>query len=249
MTRKILTILVGIVASWVSPSFAEEPTIEQLLDATDDVTRGESSKSVIRMYVKTDRYERTMKMESWSQGTEKTLIRILEPSRDAGMSTLKVGDNIWNYLPKVDRTMKVPGAMMSGSWMGSHFSNDDLVKDSRLSEDFTGSITERPAEDGSGHYIVELVPQPNAAVVWGRIVVEVSADLMPMEVGYYDEDGSLKRTMRFLEVLEMDGRRIPSVMELIPADKPGEVTRITYESLDFDADVSDSRFSLQSLKR
>ncbi|NCG21288.1 MAG: outer membrane lipoprotein-sorting protein [Rhodobacterales bacterium] len=227
-------------------ALAADPTVEELLNATDDVMRGESSVGVIEMHVKTARYERTMAMKSWSQGTEKTLIIIEEPAKDKGVATLKVGDNIWNYLPKVDRTMKVPSGMMSGSWMGSHFSNDDLVKENRLSEEFTWTD---PTKNADNNWVITLTPQPDAAIVWGAVVVTVSDNLMPVKIEYQEEDGTLARTLAYSEVKDLGGRTVPTVMTLTPADKPEEFTKITYRELDFDADVPESMFSLQSLKR
>jgi hypothetical protein len=225
---------------------AADPTIEQLLDKTDDIARGASSMAVVEMHVKTANYERTMKMQAWSQGTDRTLIRVLEPAKDAGVSTLKVDDNIWNYLPKVDRTMKVPAGMMSGSWMGSHFSNDDLVKDSRLSDDFTATLVGRP--EAGGYWVIELVPKPDAPVVWGRIVAKITPDELPAEMAFYDEKGVLARTMSYGSVVEFDGRKVPSTMRLVPADKPGEFTEIRYAELDFDPAIPDATFTLQGLK-
>ena len=227
-----------------------EPTVEELLEATDDAARGEESVAVVSMQVKTDRYERSMKMKAWSKGTEHSLIRILEPAKDAGVSTLKVEDNLWNYLPKVDRTMKIPAGMMSGSWMGSHFSNDDLVRESRLSEDFTFEITKKPADAGSnGNYHITCTPKPDAPVVWGKVVVEVEPRKVPVKVDYYDEKGELVRTMTYTDVQEVDGRLSPMTMTLTPHDKPGEFTRMTFSELDFDVDLDDGMFSLQSLKQ
>lgn len=233
-----------------TPGFATEPdpTIEELLLATDDVARGESSIATLQMHVKTKRYERTMSMQAWSEGTEKSLIRILSPAKDAGISTLKDGDNLWNYLPKVDKTMKVPAGMMSGSWMGSHMSNDDLVQESRLSEDYTYTLTGRP-QDGVGSWVVELVPKPDAPVVWGKVVATISTEKLPEKIEYFDEKGELVRTMAWSEVKDVDGRRMPTVMRVVPADKPDEYTRITYEQIDFDADIPAGTFSLQALKK
>lgn len=226
------------------------PTIEELLVAADDVQRGASSRAVMSMEVKTARYQRAMKMKALSQGTENSLITIVEPAKDAGVSTLKVGDNLWNYLPKVDRTMKVPAGMMSGSWMGSHFSNDDLVRESRLSEDFTSKFTQQPSpEKPDEDYLIELVPKPNAPVVWGKIVAQISTERLPEKFSYYDEKGALVRTMEFLDVQEIGDRKVPMTMVLTPADKPGEYTRIHYDSLEFDVEMSERTFSLQALKQ
>jgi outer membrane lipoprotein-sorting protein len=230
----------------LSAAFAADPTVEELLNHADDVTRGTSSHAVLEMHVKTANYERTMKLEAWSQGTDKTLVRVLEPAKDAGVTTLKVDENIWNYLPKVDRTMKVPAGMMSSAWMGSHFTNDDLVKDSRLSDDFTASITARP--DKGGVWVIELVPKPDAAIVWGKIVAKITPDEMPTELTYYDEKGALARTMTYGPAVQMDGHAVPSTITLSPADKPGEFTQITYDSLDFDPTLPESTFTLQGLK-
>jgi outer membrane lipoprotein-sorting protein len=227
---------------------APEPTIDELLTSTDDLTRGASSDATVAMHVKTAAYERTMKMRILSSGKDKTLIRILEPSKDAGIVTLKVSENIWNYLPKVDRTMKVPAGMMSGNWMGSHFTNDDLVKESRLSEDFTATMTSRPKDNPEGVYVITLVPKPDAPVVWGSIVAKVRPDKMPVSISYNDEKGAAVRTMKFEEYKTFDGRLAASKMTLIPADKPGEFTSFSYEALDFDVAIPESTFTLQALK-
>ena len=223
---------------------AAEPTIEELLDATDDVNRGASSKSTITMQVKTKRYERTMTMDAWSRGEEDSLIRITAPAKDAGTTTLKVGDDMWNYIPKIDRTMKIPPGMMSGAWMGSHFSNDDLVKSNRLADEFT--YEKESVVDGV--YTIVCTAKPDAAVVWGKVVVKVREDKIPLEVGYYDEDGELARKLTFSDVRELGGRTVPATMLLEPADRPGEFTKITTTAMNFDVKFDDRTFSLQSLK-
>jgi hypothetical protein len=227
-----------------TPALAEEPSIEELLDATDDINRGESSITTIEMQVKTARYERTMSMQAWSRGEENSLIRILSPAKDAGTTTLKVGEDMWNYLPKVDRTMKIPQGMMSGSWMGSHFSNDDLVKSNRLADEFT-YVNEGLVD---GVYTIVCTAKPDAPVVWGKVVVKVRADKIPVEVAYYDEDGTLARTMAFSDVRDFDGRMVPATMTLIPADKPEEFTRVTTVEADFEVEIDDRIFTLQALK-
>jgi hypothetical protein len=226
-----------------------EPTMVALLDAADDFARGSTSHAILTMAVQTSRYTRTMRIEAWSEGKHKSLIRVLEPAKDAGISTLMLDKNIWNYLPKVDRTMKVPGAMMSGRWMGSHFTNDDLVKSNRLADDFDGQITGRPGAGSSEPYTITLTPKSDAAIVWGQVVVRVGADLIPVDIAYFDEDGTRMRTMRFEDVKELGGKRIPATMTLTPEDKPGEFTRITYDTLELDLPLDERTFSLQSLKR
>lgn len=228
---------------------AADPTIEELLDAVDDANRGDTSSGRMTMHVKTRRWERTMTMEMWSKGEDHSLVRIVAPAKEAGTATLRVGDNIWNYLPKVDRTMKVPAAMMSGNWMGSHFTNNDLVRASRLADDYTFELTDRPGEDGGGHWGIACVPKPDAPVVWGKVLVKVSAEKVPLELSYWDEDGGLVRTMTFLDVRDLDGKKVPMLMRMVPADKPEEVTEVKYDKLRFDIEVPPSTFTLQALKK
>ena len=159
-------------------------------------------------------------------------------------------DNIWNYLPKVDRTIKIPASMMAGSWMGSHFTNDDLVKESQLIEDYDIALAYEGDRDGGAVWEFRLTPRAEAAVVWGHVAYRVRQDdYMPLWARYYDEDGELARTMVFSEFKDLGGRVVPAVMEMRPADKPNERTTITYDSLEFDIDIDRSFFSLQTLKR
>lgn len=246
MTKMLKVCLTVLFALWLAPTAMAEPTLNELLDATDDVMRDASSQATVTMNVKTKRYERSLTMKVWTLGTERSLIKIESPAKEKGTSTLKVEENIWNYLPKVDRTIKVPSSMMSGAWMGSHFSNDDLVKENRMSQQYVGRITKRPADGGL--YVIELAPKPDAAIVWGKVIVEITAEQQPQRVTYFDEKGALKRTMTFSDVRTFGKRTIPSRMKMEPANKPGEFTEIVYEMIEF-VDVPESMFSLQSLKR
>jgi hypothetical protein len=231
-----------------SPAAGAEPTLEELLDAADDVNRGTSSHGVMEMQVKTARYERSMKMEIWSQGEDRSLVRILEPAKEKGVSTLRSGDNIWNYLPNVDRTVKVPAGMMGGAWMGSHFTNDDLVKGSRMADDYTYTLAAKPGAGGSDRYRIDLVPKPDAPVVWGKVEVEISAEKLPLAIRYYDEKAVLIRTLVFEEVKVLDGKKMPTVQRVVPADKPGESTLVRVVTMDFDVSLPETTFSLQSLR-
>ncbi len=246
-----LALVLGLLSAGpVRAAGSDEALARALLDRTDDLHRGASSHGTLTMHVKTDRYDRSLTMESWSQGEDRFLVVIRAPAKEAGMATLKVGEDVWNYLPKVDRTMKVPASMRSGAWMGSHFTNDDLVKDSRMAEDFTYTITSRPEQNPGKEWVIDCIPKPDAAVVWGRIVVRISAtDELPVEITYWDEKGALKRTMTFDDVRAVGGRRIPARMRLVPADDPGEFTEVVYDRIEFDVPLPESTFTLQALKR
>jgi len=232
------------------PVAAQAQTPREIIDEVDRLLRGESSHGMAEMKVVTENWERSLEMEVWSLGTEYSLVRVTAPAREAGTATLKAGDDIWNYLPKIDRTIKIPAAMMMGSWMGSHFTNDDLVKDSRLVEDYEIEIAFEGERAGDEVWELRLTPRPDAPVVWGRIDYQVrKRDKMPLWARYYDEDGNLSRSLEFGDFRRMGGRLVPASMKMVPADSPDESTAFVYEDLQFGVDLDESFFSLQALKR
>ncbi|MHC4769273.1 MAG: outer membrane lipoprotein-sorting protein [Planctomycetota bacterium] len=221
----------------------------EIVDCVDRIMRGESSRGISTMEVVTENWSRAMEMQVWSLGTDHTLVRILSPRKDAGTATLKAGSEIWNYLPRVDRTIKIPASLMSASWMGSHFTNDDLVKESRLIEDYEITLAFEGDRDGVEVWEFDLVPRPEAPVVWGRIAYQVrKSDTMPVYARYYDEDGEVVRTMTFFDYRELGGRLIPAAMRVVPEDKPDEFTEVRYSELEFDVDLDEEYFSLRRLR-
>ena len=223
---------------------------KEILRRIDDMWRGTSSHSMLTMRVKTAHYTRDMRLEGWSKGKDKTLVRILFPLKEKDTATLKSGNSIYSYLPRTDRTIRLTSGMMMGSWMGSHFTNDDLVKESRMDEDYDPSISFEGKRDGMDIIEFTLIPKPDAAVVWGKIVAIVLADgYMPLKYYYYDEDMNITRTMTFSRHEMLAGKIRPKVMRVVPADKPDEFTEIIYEELDLDVRIEDEFFSLAMLKR
>lgn len=231
---------------------AESPTerAKRILRTVDDLWRGRSSHGILSMQVRTAHYTRRIRMEGWSKGKDLSLIRIISPLKEKGTATLKSGSSIYTYLPQTDRTIRLTSGMMMGSWMGSHFTNDDLVKESRLEEDYDPAITFEGERDGRSVIEFTLIPKPAAAVVWGKVMITIrSEDLIPTAEAYYDEDMALARTMTFSKIREMGGRRIPTVLRVVPADKPGEYTELIYEQMRFNMDLDDAFFSLAQLRR
>ena len=187
--------------------------------------------------------------DRFQEGLDKVLIRILKPRKEEGTATLKVGSQIWNYLPKIDRTIRVPTSMMMGSWLGSHFTNDDLVKESRLIRDYEIKLEFMGDRDGVQIYEIDLLPHEDAPVVWGRIRYQIRQDdLMPVWARFYDEHGELKRTMRFGDYQMMGNRKVPARMTLVPADHPEELTEMVYRELRFDIAIPRRTFSLGALR-
>ncbi len=220
-------------------------SVKDLADKADRLARGNSSKGVMSMKV----YKRgtvSMRMKVWSKGRNKFLAKILRPSRLRGMATLKSGANLWNYLPRQDRIMKLGSSMMGGSWMGSHFTNDDLVKETDMRKHYTCT----KYTDAGGYMTIWMKPRPNAPVVWGKVVMKVKKKgTISAWVKYYNERGKLKRTMKFQRVRTMGGRTFPTRMVLQPADAPSERTVVTYHKMKFNTSIPNRMFTLRGLKR
>lgn len=246
-----LSILLTLAGMLGEPLFSQ-PSPQQakeIIDKVDRMLRGNSSVGRVEMTVATRQWKRTTELKIWSEGTEKVLVRIEAPKKDQGTATLRVGENIWNYLPKIDRVIRVPTSMMMAAWMGSHFTNDDLVKDSRLIRDYDITMEFEGPREGVEVYEFLLTPRPEAPVVWGRIVYQIrKSDLMPAWARFYGEDRQLKRLATFSDYQAMGGRLVPTRMRMTPEDKPGEYTEMKYRELTFDLKIAESVFSLNSLR-
>jgi outer membrane lipoprotein-sorting protein len=217
----------------------------ELVRSVETQYQGKTSHAIATLRVVTDRWNREMTLEMWSIGRDKFLARILKPGKDEGVSSLKLGNEMWNYLPNIDRLVKIPSSMMGESWMGSHLTNDDLLKENQIDElyDLTLKKVGNSAE-------VTGVPKPDAAVVWGRILYTIDIErLIPITIRYYDEADTLVRTITFDDVKKVSGRWIPLRMLVRPEDKPAERTELVYTTLTFDVKLADDFFSLRSLRR
>jgi outer membrane lipoprotein-sorting protein len=247
-----LVIAAALLAVWFgAPSSKagapDPPDVEALLQHLDDLYRSKSSIAHIEINVTTTRSSRNMRLRAWTRGEEEVLVLIEAPPREAGTATLRVGNNLWNYLPKIARTIRVPPAAMLGSWMGTDFTNDDLVKESSLRKDFTARINRR-SEAPPGWWLT-LDVKPDVVGRWARIEIHVSAERLPIEERHYDRKGRLARTMYFDDVKVLGGRRLPAHIALVPADSVGQRTEMRYLDVEFDVPLSDDTFSLSRLER
>jgi outer membrane lipoprotein-sorting protein len=244
-----LACLAGLPGSGQQPAATDRtpPDVEALLQHLDDLYRSRSSIARIQIDVTSRRGTRSMRLKAWTRGEEEVLVVIEAPPREAGTATLRVGNNLWNYLPKIARTIRVPPAAMLGSWMGTDFTNDDLVKESSLRKDFAARV-DRRSESPQGWWLA-LDVKPGVVGRWARIELLVSDDRLPVEERHFDRKGRLARTMRFDEVATLGGRRLPAHLALIPADNVEQRTDMRYLELAFDMALPDETFSLSRLER
>ena len=222
---------------------------EIILNNVDDIYRSNASHGILTLSVKTSNWQRSLTLEQWSKGNDMHLLKVLKPKKEKDLATLRVDNNVWNYMPKVKRVVKIPSSMMSSSWMGSHFTNDDLVKQSRMVIDYDFSITYEGLRDGVDIVEISCIPKKNAAVVWGKVeVIVYRNDFIPLNIVYYDEDLKLSRTLKFSNIQVLGGKKIPLQMKMTPIDEPGESTAILWEKIEFDLAIKDDFFSLRKLQ-
>ena len=216
-----------------------------LLKKIDELYRSDTSTSTMKMQIVTPNWERTLEMQSWTIGMDDTFIRILSPKKDQGVATLKKGREMWNYFPKINKVIKVPPSMMMGSWMGSDFTNDDLVREVSLVKEY---YVEK--EDVESKHKLTLTPKENTVTVWGRIEILVEKDsLLPVEQRYFNEKGENVRSMYFSDIKAFSGKALPSKMSMVPHNKENHKTVIEYIDLTFDTKIDDDIFTLRNLKK
>jgi outer membrane lipoprotein-sorting protein len=228
---------------------ADNQSAQEVVTRVAQLFTSQTSNATVDMQITKPDFQRKISMQFWSVGESKILVRIRQPPEDAGTAILKVGDNAWMYLPKANRTVEMPASMMTTSWMGSDFTLEDLVGQSRLTSDYTIATSFEGQRDGGTVSEYTLTPKPAAAVVWGKITLEVrQADLMPIWQRYYDENGKLVRELSFSDYAYVSGRLIPTRLVMKPLSQPGEQTIIAYDNIIFDKPISEEIFSLKNLK-
>ena len=224
------------------------PDVTEVMDYIDDLYRAQSSFSVMRMTVVRERGTRELEMEAWSKGDDEALIVIRSPAREAGAATLRTGEGLWNYAPRADRLIRIPSGLLSESWMGSHFTNDDLMRETSYLDDYEAEISWEERE-GVTYLKASLTPKPDAPVVYSDLVFFITPEgWVPVRSEYFD-DGKLIRAMTFDRVQTIDGKRIPMRMTILPVDKPDERTVVEYLELELNVPVDDQLFTRQGLRR
>jgi len=229
-------------------TLAGQPTARDLVQQAMDHWRGLTSHSEMTMTIHRPDWERSMTLESWSKGDKLSLVRVLEPKRDAGNATLLNGNSMWTFTPKINRVIKIPSSMMSQSWMGSDFSNKDIAKSTDIIDQYDHELTRVEERDGHTFYTVTAIPHEDAAIVWGKEVLVIRDDYVLMEEQYWDQEGVLVKALHTLDVEEMGGRQVARVMRMGNVEKPAEWTEIVAHSIEFNIGLPDNLFTLSNLR-
>jgi len=240
----IITILVFI------SSLTGAQNIEEIIKKADEKFRGNSSKGELTMIIERPTWSRTVSMKNWTLGNEYSLIYITAPAKEKGQVFLKREREMWNWVPNIERMIKIPPSMMMQSWMGSDFTNDDLVSESSLVEDYNHKLLGEEKIEGYDCYKIELIPHDDAPVVWGKLMMWVSKEEYHwLKAEYYDEENYLVKTEVMSDIKKMDDRVMPTRLEMIPEDEEGHKTILIFENMEFNIDLKESFFSQQNMKR
>jgi len=250
MKRYLLAYVLLLMAGLPSGAYAQGEslmavTAAELVQQVQDRLRSDTSIARYSMRIETASWQREVRLVAWDDRTKKRFfIRILAPRRDKNTTWLKDGTNLWMYLPKLERDIRIPPSMMLSNWMGSDFTNDDLVKMESVVRDYSHQLL----SDQSGVYTVASTPKPDAPVVWGKIVRRIRHDMMPLSEDYYDEHGKHIRHLAFDRVRHMGGRDIPSRWIMQGMATPDKRTVMILEDIRFDTPIPDSVFSRANMR-
>lgn len=235
-------------AEAVQPAATDSIDPRQLMAQAIDLTRGATSFVKLSMVIHRPKWERSSTLQSWTRGREDALIRFTAPAKDAGNATLKQGDKMWTYTPRLNRTIRLPYSLMSQSWAGSDFSYTDLSRSDDLLKHYTLSLVQAEQVDGHWQYTIDAVPLEDAPVVWGKEQILLRDDFVLLRQTFYDQDLEPLKELVTLQVGELGGRTFGTRMRMQPLDEADKYTELHYEEADFDLVLEDRLFTLFSLK-
>jgi outer membrane lipoprotein-sorting protein len=249
-------IVKGIRFAWLAFLLMPLPTLAAetlnaaaLVENSFKYMRGNASIATVVMTIHRPDWERKMTIKAWTRGKRESLFYIYSPPKDRGNGTLKKSREMWMYNPKINRVIKVPPSMMSQSWMGSDFSNNDLSKSDSFVDDYTHSIVDTELHEGQTVYVIKSLPKPDAPVIWGMQMLKIRQDLIWLSQEFFDEDLVPVKVMNTREIQLIDGKLYPKVWRMREVDTEDRYTELTYLSLAFKSDLPDGLFTQASLRR
>lgn len=249
--KKYLFTLFLLSVFYTSNCYSQERiTATEIIEKADEKVRGKTNTSVMEMEIIRPTWKRSVTMKSWGRGTKFSMTYITAPAKDKGQVFMKRDTEMWNWMPAIARMIKIPASMMSQGWMGSDYTNDDILKESSIVVDYTHKIVLEETIDGYKTYKIEMTPKEDAAVVWGKVYKWITTDeFIQIKSEYYDEDDDLVKSDFSYDFKVMDGRLIPTRMEIIPANEEGKKTVVYIKESTFNIPLPASFFSQQKMKR
>ena len=251
--KQFLKFIIGVVVCtmpFTSIYAQQDLSAKDIVKKADDNMRGKTSQADITIKIIRASWSREMNIKAWSKGDDYSMILVKSPAKEKGTVFLKRIKEVWNWIPSIERNIKLPPSMMSQSWMGTDFTNDDLVKEASSVSDYDHQLLGKETISNKDCYKIEMIPKPSAAIVWEKVIVWIdSADFLQLKAEFYDEDGELVNIMNSSEVKEVGGRKITSKIEMFPVDKEGNSTVIIYNNIIFDVLINDNFFTTRNMKQ
>jgi len=248
---KVLLFLSIVILFLCSGINQDQPGATEIVKKADEKMRGEkSSESTMTMQIIRPSWTRSVSFKTWTLGTDYSLVLITAPAKEKGQAFLKRRNEMWNWNPQINRIIKLPPSMLAQGWMGSDFTNDDMLNQSSIVVDYTHAISGSESISGRDCYRIGLIPKEDAPVVWGRVVLWISkSDYLQLKAEYYDEDDLLIKTETASDIKNLGGRMIPARFELVPADRKGNITVVTVDAVKFNVPIAESYFSQQNMQK
>ena len=231
-----------------SASLSAATDAQAIIKAAMDHWRGLSSYSVMSMTIHRPDWERTMTMRSWTLGEKQSLVRVIEPKKDAGNGTLLLDNKMWTFSPNVNRVIRIPSSMMNQSWMGSDFSNKDIARSDDIIDQYNHTLISTETQNGHKVNVVESIPKEDAAIVWGKEILKIRDDNVLLQHSFFDQDMKKVKYLDTLKIDTMGGRTLASQQRMINVEKPDEWTEVNIQSAEFDIDIPKSTFTLSNLR-
>ena len=231
-------------------NYSQAQSALDIVQKADSKMRGASSYSEMSITIVRPKWQKTMIMKNWSLGNDYAVSLVTSPAKEKGSVFLKRGNEVWNYLPSLERTIKLPPSMMTQSFMGTDLTNDDLVKQSSMVVDYTHKILTQENVRGFDCWKLELLPKEEATVVWGKLIVWIDKkDFMQLKVEFYDEDQEIVNLMEGYNARLFGDKKLLSKIEFIPLDDEGNKTVIEYKTWEFDVEIPSNYFTTQYVSR
>lgn len=247
---RLYLIILSVLFALLSFTHMDAQTADDIIQKADEKYRGKSAYTEMTIQTVRPKWSKEMKMKGWSKGSDYSVSLVLSPAKEKGVVFLMREKEVWNYIPSLNRSIKFPPSMMMQNWMGTDLTNDDLVKQSSMIDDYDKQILGSELREGLDCWKIELIPHEDVAVVWGKIIIWVEKnDYMQLQTDFYDEDGFLVNQMIASDIQNFDGKRLPSTLKVVPADKENQYTLIHYDVWNFDVTIPDTYFTTNYMKR
>ncbi|MFA5646101.1 MAG: outer membrane lipoprotein-sorting protein [Candidatus Ratteibacteria bacterium] len=231
------------------PASDKNPTPVEVITEMESRMRASSMQGTLVMKIETPHWKRSLSVAFWILGSEKACVKISAPPKEAGIASLRIRENMWNYFPKVERTVKIPVSLMMQPWMGSDFTNDDMMRATSFVKDYTHSLQSLRGTDESRVWEIVSLPKRGVPVLWGKVVTRVGADYLPQKQEFFSTRGVLVKVLTYSDIQMIGGRRYPRIWKMETKDKSSSSTTITYRDILFDVSFPQEIFSLRNLGR